>query len=388
MLPNKDAAQMMLRLFRAEVCDKALLPEECAQYTSELCDDVLKLSRKYGLDSLAAYAMLKYKLCQDTDKKLYKAVYGAMCRYERNKSTYEQLCRILETAQVPFIPLKGLVIRDMYPQPWMRTSCDIDILVPEEMLDQAVKALEAEDGFQNQGRGYHDVPFVAPNGVYVELHFSLIDGGKFPQTDAILNRVWSEALPVADGGMQHTLPDGLFYFHHILHMVDHFYEGGCGIRPFLDLWILDNRLPGNKNRDQLLTEGHLITFANAARQLTSVWLESALHSELTYQMEQYIFNAGMYGGTQNKAAIQQIDKGGKLKSLFYQVFLPYSTLKGHYPIIQKYRWLTPFCQIARWFRLLNSNRRKRAIQTMKANNNTTKMHLESAESLLQQLGLI
>ena len=38
----------------------------------------------------------------------------------------------IKKVQIPFLPLKGSVIRQYYPEPWMRTSCDIDILVDFE----------------------------------------------------------------------------------------------------------------------------------------------------------------------------------------------------------------------------------------------------------------
>ncbi len=54
------------------------------------------------------------------------------------------------------MPLKGSVIRNMYPEPWMRTSCDIDILVEKSSLDVAKKAVQAI-GFEYKGMGSHDI---------------------------------------------------------------------------------------------------------------------------------------------------------------------------------------------------------------------------------------
>ncbi|MBO4954226.1 MAG: nucleotidyltransferase family protein, partial [Clostridia bacterium] len=36
---------------------------------------------------------------------------------------------------IDFMPLKGAVIRQYYPEPWMRTSCDIDIHVKKDRLE-------------------------------------------------------------------------------------------------------------------------------------------------------------------------------------------------------------------------------------------------------------
>jgi hypothetical protein len=50
------------------------------------------------------------------------------------KHEFERICLVLEKAKIPHIPLKGSVLRKLYKEPWLRTSCDIDILVQEETL--------------------------------------------------------------------------------------------------------------------------------------------------------------------------------------------------------------------------------------------------------------
>ena len=56
------------------------------------------------------------------------------------------------------------------------------------------------------------------------------------------------------------MTDEMFYFYHIAHMAKHFEEGGCGIRPFIDLWTLDNiKDVDHDKRDELLSRGNLNT---------------------------------------------------------------------------------------------------------------------------------
>ena len=47
-----------------------------------------------------------------------------------------ECCNALEKAQIPFVPLKGSVIRKYYPEAWMRTSSDIDVLVHKEDVEK------------------------------------------------------------------------------------------------------------------------------------------------------------------------------------------------------------------------------------------------------------
>ncbi|MFX7845188.1 nucleotidyltransferase family protein, partial [Acinetobacter baumannii] len=77
-----------------------------------------------------------------------------------------------------------------------------------------------------------------PSGQHIELHFNLIEDHRIKGASAILNRVWDAAVPCGGWTYQYEMPDELFYFYHIAHMAKHVENGGCGIRPFLDIWVL------------------------------------------------------------------------------------------------------------------------------------------------------
>ena len=74
----------------------------------------------------------------------------AVFRYEQLNYENERICMALEKAQIPFIPLKGSIIRKYYPESWMRTSCDVDVLVHEEDAEKAVDVLVKEYGYTQE----------------------------------------------------------------------------------------------------------------------------------------------------------------------------------------------------------------------------------------------
>ena len=76
----------------------------------------------------------------------------AVYRYERINYELNCLTEALNQAEMPFIPLKGSILRQYYPEPWMRTSCDIDILVREEDIDAATQAIEKKLGYEYESR--------------------------------------------------------------------------------------------------------------------------------------------------------------------------------------------------------------------------------------------
>ena len=381
---------VMFSLLRAEVCGRTVSEEVKASLSEEMLAEVYGLAKKHDLAHLVGDALSKLGLLRDNgvSQKLKQVSMQAVYRYVRMNHEYCQLCNALEAAKLPFIPLKGAVLRNLYPEPWMRTSCDIDVLVHEEDLEQAVTVLTTKLGYKNEGRGYHDVSLFSPGGVHVELHYTLSNEKYLPEAQNIAENVWAYVSPVRENSFQMQMSDEMYCFYHILHMANHFYGGGCGIRPFMDLWILNHKMEFDiHKRERLLQEGGLLTFARAAQVLSEVWFSAEAHTELTRNMETFVLCGGVYGNAENMAAVQQVKKGGKLQSILHKIFLPYSLLKGHYPILQKHKWLFPFCQIARWFRLLSGARWKRSVRELKANTTVSVQKIVTTEDLLKLLGL-
>ena len=87
--------------------------------------------------------MSKYDLLVESEllTKFNKEALVAIYRSEQIKYAYTQICEILEAAKIPYIPLKGALLRAYYPEDYMRTSCDIDILIQKQNLKPAVEKL-------------------------------------------------------------------------------------------------------------------------------------------------------------------------------------------------------------------------------------------------------
>ena len=156
-------------------------------------------------------------------------------------------------------------------------------------------------------------------------------------------------------------------------MAKHFENGGCGIRPFLDLWILEHCVPYDREAcDRLLEQGKLLTFAEACRKLSEMWFDCAEPDEISEQMQSYILYGGAYGTLKNHLAVHQNKLGGRFKYFMSRIFLPYDSLKFLYPVLQKHRWLTPVMQVCRWFRLLFKGRMKKSLHEINVSQTISK----------------
>ena len=160
------------------------------------------------------------------------------------------------------------------------------------------------------------------------------------------------------------------------------------MRPFLDLWILNHRtVHTDAKREALLEQGELLKFATVSRELSEAWFSGGAGSELSAQMGQYILTGGVYGNLDNMVAVQQSQKGGKFKYLLSRVFLPYDVIKFHYPVLQKHKWLLPFFEVRRWFKLFQKGRMKRSLHEANVTASISGENAEQTRELVKKLGL-
>lgn len=338
---------LMIRLVGSAVCGIPFEQEVCL--TSEQAKKLYVLSKKHDVPHLVRHAMEKNNICidePDVAKQFEKQHLLAVVRYERINYDYAQICDAFEEAKLPYIPLKGSVIRKLYPEGWMRTSCDIDVLIHKNDLVRAKSLLEEKLGYTQKEIGNHDIGMISPGGVHVELHYALSDDN---DKDAILKNAWDYS-SVCDGFEYKTeFCDAMFCYYHISHMAKHFLDGGCGIKPFLDLWLLCHKKQYNRDeRYALLRKGGLDTFAENAEHLSEVWFTDAEHTEITAAMEEYLIDGGVYGSRENKSDVSEYKSKKRSGYILSRIWLPKSVMTVRYPSLAKRQWMLPFYQVHRW----------------------------------------
>ena len=356
---------------------------------SETLEEVLKLASRHDVAHLVAMGAINNELIDKSREwQFQQIVFRAVYRYEKLNHELNQLCEALEKAQIPFLPLKGSVIRKFYPEPWMRTSCDIDVLVHKENLRTAISYLVENLEYTEHEQNSHDVSLFSPSGNHIELHYDLVEDHIARNSSEILADVWNVAKVKEGCSYHYEMPDDMFYFYHIAHMAKHFENGGCGIRPFVDLFVLDGIQDVDLDRrDKLLQAGNLLTFANAARKLSRIWFLDEQYDSISQQMEDYILRGGVYGNNENRIAVQQQKKGGRIKYTLSKIFLPYDVIKFHYPILQKHRCLTPLMEVRRWFKLIFGGHAKRSFNELKLNQSISADSAHSTKKFLEDIGL-
>lgn len=352
--------EILIQLIGNEVCGRQVeLPPDLMADERFLIDLFIK-ANEHGVTNIVASNLSKNKLVSEnaaqayTDK-LYRTVY----RCEKLNYALESVCKTLDEAQIPHIPLKGAVLRNLYPESWMRSSVDADILVHEQDYESASKLIQERLGYKQHDRSDHDITLKSDENIFIELHFRLAEKGDKVASVKILDEVWSYAKPCGGNGFRYKLSEPFFYLYHISHMAKHIVHGGCGIRPFLDLWVMNRNYDYSDAKTQnLLKKGSMLKFAEYAEQLSRVWFSGAEHNDITRILQDYVLKGGMFGTKETRMLSNQQHHGSKRKHIFKRIFVPYKDLAYSYPIIKKYRFLTPFCEFCRLFSLMFGKKKK------------------------------
>lgn len=388
----QKSTALLLKLVGNEVCGNPLDIYELEQFDETDYARALRLASVHDIANIASLAIKDngIKISDKLAEKVKMHVINSVWRYENIKYEFASICNVFENAHIPFIPLKGAVIREYYPNPAMRTSCDIDILVHAEDLETAAELVIKELKYTSNMKDMHNISLFSQTGVHFELHFDLIEKGRLSCADEILKNVWDYAYKPDENKSMYLMSDEMLYFHHIAHMAMHMLCGGCGMRSFLDVWVLNHRKKFNSEcRAELLGKGGILKFASESERLSEVWFGGSEHNETTEIMEDFVLKGGTYGSISNAAAIKT-DDGAVCKasnSVANKIWKPYDTLKYWYPNLYGKKYLLPFYEVKRWFKLLFGGTVTKNAKMNRYKKTIDSEYTESAEKMLENLEL-
>lgn len=160
------------------------------------------------------------------------AVYHSTVRND----SYAKLQAAFRQAGIPFIPVKGVLIAPVYPDPQLRTMGDMDLLVRYDDRER-IRDVLTPLGFTNTKWSEVEWDY-RQDMVEYELQINLIKPGGFhnPELEGWLNDYWPQA--EADGSGGYRLNASFHFFYLITHIAKHIRWVGVGFRQFYDLSIL------------------------------------------------------------------------------------------------------------------------------------------------------
>lgn len=310
-------------------------------------------------------------------------------QYSHQQQERKRVTTMLEKEKIPYILLKGSRMRQFYPDPTTRTSCDIDILfrgeekvIHEQMLSFGYEFLVDAGTTINY--------FCDP--VEFEMHRYLFDDRL--EFHGFFDKVWEYSAPAKKGSYEYILTEEFFYVYMIAHMAKHFTRYGSGVRPVIDLYLYHRRAPENFDREKaekILKELGLYDFEQRLKALTKAWFETGKLSEMDKKLTDYILGTGIYGDSRimNAHAVKEPEKAEKArrqKILFY-IFPSMEVMRRQYPNMLKCPALLPAAWVCRWCKGAFTDSRKKAKTNLQNHVSVDKTYVSHVNQMMNELGL-
>jgi len=341
-----------------EIPDKAVWKEI---YKLASCHSVANIAF-YGVDRLKnkPEEELYSKWRETKDKAILK---GITQLYERDIIIQE-----LTALGIDICPLKGCIIKELYPTQDMRTMADLDILMDSSKKKQVEGAFREMgytlDHIDEEG---HDVYFKKPF-MNIEMHHFLIPQDAIQeQLIAYYNNPWKRLLADKENQHLYQMSKEDFYIYHIAHMVKHYQLGGTGIRSFMDIYVYKRHYNAVLDWEYIFGELEKMGIKELAvlfEKVADAWFDDGkVDSEVT-EASQYIITSGTYGSLERGHAVKVENTMKKSKNMFSytvrRVFPTLKTMKRSYLILHKLPIMLPFCWIHRIFIVLfRADKRKK-----------------------------
>lgn len=262
------------------------------------------------------------------------------------------------------LPLKGMVMRNIYPMPSMRQMADVDVLVKPYDYDR-VKAVLEPLGYVGSTTGEtswkHDS--FKKGVVHIEVHKRLTD-------DSASIRDWEERMwkrvSCTDAGIR-RMSDVDFLVFHIIHMYKDIRNGSLGLRRIADTWLLERCFSRDVIEQAVaeLTAMGLGTYAERMLSLGRACMGDMPLDANSELLLRHSFNYGIYGNDLSYKAgrIASMSHGslsaGKRHAILSAVLLPYARMKAQFPELERWPILLPYCWGKRIARSLRGGGLKR-----------------------------
>lgn len=373
-------------------------------YSIDLSDELYQLAKENGVSGMIYPAIDPlHDFPQILSK--FKHDYYEFIQWDTvQKKTIQEIRELFNQTSIQYIFLKGSYLKNIYPQSYMRSMGDIDILVKPDKM-RLIHQILAEAGYENWANSTAHDCFRKNRKVYLEIHPSL-DNEFDTKYSALFENVWEETQTVSK--FEYEFQADFMVGYLLYHMVKHLASSGIGVRNILDVGLFLKTVDTELTRETLfqrLEPIHLWTFFQNICYLSKVMFHFEyrqdylsgyeIDPEFTEGIIQFILTSGVHGqGEEHNPYLSGISRqslsensiaSSRFKYILQLIFPPYHKIRGSYPYLEKSKILLPVAWMERAFRLL-FKRTKSTVKKIKKLNIKNE-DIQDVERLYSKLGL-
>lgn len=276
----------------------------------------------------------------------------------------QKISAFMEDKGIFYMPLKGTLLKELYPKAGMRQMSDVDIFydsdfreeVKEHMLSlsyECTACTDSQDAYKRQP-------------VYIfEFHHLLFSEVESKTLYEYYKDMESRLVKDKENSFRYDMTEEDFYIYLIAHEYKHFSQFGTGIRSLLDVLVFLRRYEETLDMDYVrreLEKLNISEFEEKQRKICKKLDSDNFYRNLSENEEELLscfLCGGVYGdyrtGIVNRMTgkigekNREVSKGKKIKYIFKRIFPPIEYYRAAYPFFYKHRLLIPFCVVYRVF---------------------------------------
>ncbi len=276
----------------------------------------------------------------------------------------EQIFQYFEEQGIWYLPLKGSVLKDMYPRMGMRQMADNDILF-DPAFQRQVKAYMESGGYQTVsfGIGSHDV-YEKPPVYNFEMHTALFNEYLFEEWAEYYENVKPRLKKDEANNFGYHFSNEDFYIYLLTHGYKHYSGSGTGIRFLADIYVFVREKKSVLNWEYIsgeLRTLNLYEFETVTRELAEklFGVDGNILTDEKRELLSCLMGAGAYGTIENRInrGMEQT-RWKKFQYLWKRAFPDKKFMQAYSPFCRKHIWAIPIFWIYRLLRAAVLRRNK------------------------------
>ncbi len=352
---------------------------------------IFAISSLHNVENLVAYAVCRkeYQIPENIEALFLKKMYERVAIDHNQSIEIKRIMESFENENISYMPLKGILLKQLYPSTDMRFMSDADILIKSEEYEK-IYDLMINSGYEFVCESDHEYNFIKKPFSHIELHKHLIPSYNEDMYE-YFGDGWKLAKKISDNSSRYELGIEDNFIFIFAHFAKHYRDTGCGIKPLIDIWLYMKKY-SNMDTEYVITqlkELNLNTFYENVSKLLNFWFEDGESDETIWQMTQFIIDSTTFGTKKNQVAATTIREyaGKDLKKAQKEKYLtllfpPIEKMKINFPFLEKKPVLLPFCWLIRIFtgiifRRKNIKHQKNRLENITQDNiNNYKKHMQ------------